>query len=174
MSRNRIDPNHRNAIIIALITSLISLVGVTVGHLFSNWDKIFPKTPTPEQNEQKATNFQSSLPLNGKIVQSILILNNEEACLDVISNRKFSCKQYTFSGKSGQKATIEMNSDDFDPFLILRKPNGDKLALNDDISPQNLNAKIVVDLIDDGNYTIIARTKAVGESGKYSIRAVVK
>ena len=112
------------------------------------------------------------IPLNGKVVKSTL--NEKQICRDLVSQENLSCQKYTFSARSGQKASIEMNSDDFDPFLILQQPDGNKLAINGDISPANWNAKIVTDLDEDGDYTIVARTTATGESGNYTIRAVVK
>lgn len=167
MTNNGTDQNSRTAIIIALI----SLISATSAALISNWDKIFVNEPNFESNK-KVTNLKTNLPLNGKTVVSNL--DDKEVCLDIISGQKLLCEKYTFFARSGQKATIEMKSDDFDPFLILRKPDGNKLAVNGDISTENWNAKIVVDLTDDGDYTIISRTTSVGETGKYSIRTVVK
>ena len=121
-------------------------------------------------SDRTSGNFK--IPLNGKVVESTL--DEEEICQDIISQKNLYCEKYTFSANSGQQATIEMNSDDFDPFLILQKPDGNRLAVNGDISAANWNAKIVTDLDKDGNYTIVARTTSTGEAGNYSIRAVVK
>ena len=110
------------------------------------------------------------LPLNGKSVKSVL--DKQDVCDILLEN--IYCEKYVFQGKIGQKLTIEVNSDDFDPYLVLRTPNGNKLAVNGDISPQNWNAKIAIDLPSDGNYLVMARTSAAGESGSYSIRAAAK
>ena len=110
------------------------------------------------------------LPLNGKLVKSVL--DQQDVCDPLLEN--IYCEKYVLQGKSGQQVTIEVNSDDFDPYLVLRTPNGNKLAVNGDISPQNWNAKIAIDLPSDGNYLVMARTSAAGESGSYSIRAVAK
>ncbi|NJO93493.1 MAG: hypothetical protein HC820_02400 [Hydrococcus sp. RM1_1_31] len=75
------------------------------------------------------------------------------------------------AGRKGQKLTIEMNSKDIDPQLVLLKPDGSQLEINDDIAPNNPNARISVNLPSDGTYTVIARTTFPGESGKYTIRA---
>ncbi|MEM8718205.1 MAG: hypothetical protein AAGE84_02695 [Cyanobacteria bacterium P01_G01_bin.39] len=156
---------------LAIILTLIPVFGTIIVALIANWDKIFINSST-SKSKIKVTNLKENLPLNGKTVESNL--DDKEVCLDIIYSQNLLCEKYTFFGKSGQKATIEMKSDDFDPFLILRNPDGDKLAVNGDISAENWNAKIVVDLTDDGDYTIISRTTSVGETGKYSIRAVVK
>ncbi len=110
------------------------------------------------------------LPLNGELVKSIL--DRQDVCDMLLEN--IYCEQYTFKGKSGQQVTIEMNSDTFDPYLVLRAPDGNKLAVNGDISPQNWNAKIVVNLPSNGNYLVMARTSSAGESGSYIIRAEIK
>ena len=110
------------------------------------------------------------LTLNGKLVKSVL--DRQDTCDILLEN--IYCEQYVFQGKSGQQVTIEMNSDSFDPYLVLRAPDGNKLAVNDDISPQNWNAKIAIDLPSNENYLVIARTSSAGESGSYTIKAEIK
>ena len=114
----------------------------------------------------------SRIPVNGKAIESTL--EEEKVCSNIIEREDLFCETYVFTADRGQTATIEINSNDFDPFLILQKPDGSKLAVNGDISTANWNAKIVVDLDRNGEYTIVARTTVAGESGKYSIRAIVK
>ena len=163
MASNGTDRNSRTAIIVALISCFSA---ISVAFIY-NWDKIFPKTANVKRNTKVL-----NLPPNGKIVESNL--DNTNVCTDLRLAKNFVCEKYILTGKSGQKVKIEMSSDEFDPFLILQKPNGDRLKVNGDISPQNWDAKIVVDLTEDGEYTIIARTTSVGESGNYSIRTVVQ
>ncbi len=112
----------------------------------------------------------AELPLNGKLVKSVLDL--QDTCDVLLEN--IYCEKYVVQGKSGQQVTIEMNSDDFDPYLVMQTPDGNKLAVNGDISPHNWNARIAIDLPSDGKYLVMARTSAAGESGSYSIRAVAK
>ncbi|MEM7590746.1 MAG: hypothetical protein AAF383_04375 [Cyanobacteria bacterium P01_A01_bin.83] len=114
--------------------------------------------------------FIAKLPLNGKLVKSVL--DSQDNCDILLEN--IYCEQYLIQGKSGQQVTIEMNSDDFDPYLVLQTPDGNKLAVNGDISPDNWNAKIAIALPSKGNYLVMARTSVAGESGNYSIRAVAK
>ena len=110
------------------------------------------------------------LPLNGKWVKTYL--DSKDVCEILLED--IYCHKYIFPGTAGQKLTIEMKSNDFDPYLVLRTPDGNKLAVNSDISPGNWNAKIVVNLPANGNYLVMARTSSAGESGSYSIRAKIE
>ena len=120
-----------------------------------------------------ATNLNRSsdlkLPLNGKAIANEL--SQEHLCQDTILEPDLYCQKYTFTGEKDREVTIEMSSDDFDPFLILQKPNGDKLELNGDRSINNWNAQIKTVLPEAGKYTVITRTTSPGESGQYTVRA---
>jgi serine/threonine protein kinase len=97
-------------------------------------------------------------------------LSPEYPCKEIAQENIF-CQKYAIAGRKGQKLTIEMNSQDLDPQLILLKPDGSQLEINSDIAPNNPNARISVNLPTDGTYTIIARTTFAGEGGRYTIRA---
>lgn len=103
-------------------------------------------------------------------------LSEEDVCRGDLENLLGNtfCEKYTFKAKSGQQVTIEMNSEQFDPYLILQSPDGRKLKVNGDIAPNNWNSQIVVDLPVDGEYTALAKTSSVGESGKYSLKINLK
>lgn len=110
-----------------------------------------------------------NLPLNGKAINNEL--NKEHPCQDAILEPDIYCQKYTLIGEKNREVTIEMNSDDFDPLLVLQQPNGDKLELNSDRSINNWNAQIKTKLPEHGKYTVITRTTSPGESGKYTVRA---
>lgn len=77
---------------------------------------------------------------------------------------------YQFSGRAGQEVTIEMNSNRIDGNLFLVFPEQEKIiAQNDDISPNNFNAKLRVRLPEDGQYVIISNTFEPGETGDYQL-----
>lgn len=139
-----------------LIPSLVLLTAIPLfGWLGINLNK------TASQN----------LPLNGKAINNEL--NEEYPCSDIILEPEIYCQKYTFVGEKEREVTIEMNSDNFDPLLVLQKPNGEKLELNGDRSINNWNARIKTKLPVDGKYTVITRTTSPGESGKYTVRARV-
>ena len=113
--------------------------------------------------------YNMNLPLNGKVLNNQL--NDHSLCQDTIVEQDVYCQKYTLIGQKNQEVTIEMNSDDFDPLLILQNPNGTKLEHNSDRSVNNWNAQIKAKLPIDGNYTVITRTTSPGETGNYTIRA---
>ena len=145
-------------LILLFIAIPICLVG---WQLFPRMEKLF-----------KASRilYPPQLPLNGDIVDGVL---NSEDKSDNPLDRKYS-DAYVFQGRRGQEVTIEMSSKEFDPSLILLAPDGSKLDVNDDISPNDFNARIVTRLPDNGTYTAIAQSHEAGESGHYSLRVVAR
>lgn len=81
--------------------------------------------------------------------------------------------QYTFDGDSGQYVTISLESDEFDPYLILLDPNGERISENDDINRANRNSRLVVNLPSSGLYTAVANSYESGNSGEYDIKVQV-
>ena len=76
---------------------------------------------------------------------------------------------HKFSGSSGQQVTIILESRDFDPYLILIDPEGERIDENDDISRTNLNSRLVVVLPSTGTYTLYANSYDATKSGEYNI-----
>jgi tetratricopeptide (TPR) repeat protein len=74
---------------------------------------------------------------------------------------------YTFEGTAGQALTITLDSEDFDPVLLLLDSNGDEVAFNDDFGG-SLNSKIIITLPADDTYTVVARSFA-GDGGDYDL-----
>jgi hypothetical protein len=63
---------------------------------------------------------------------------------------------YRFDGVAGQAITITLDSDDFDPVLVLLDSSENEIASNDDFGG-TLNSTIIVELPADDTYTVIAR-----------------
>jgi Trypsin-like peptidase domain/Bacterial pre-peptidase C-terminal domain len=78
---------------------------------------------------------------------------------------------YAFEGRAGQRVTIEMNSQEIDPYLILLAPNGGELAQDDDGGGRG-NARIAVTLPQAGTYLLLANSRKSGEAGSYRLRAL--
>jgi len=78
--------------------------------------------------------------------------------------------QYTFSATSGQYVTISLESEDFDPYLILLDPNGQRISENDDVSRANRNSRVIVTLPSTGLYTAVANSYESGKNGRYAIK----
>ena len=75
---------------------------------------------------------------------------------------------YEFSGQAGQRVTIEMVSQQVDPYLILVGPDGEDLGQDDD-SAEGLNARLDLTLPESGTYVVIANPYGQGEQGRYSL-----
>lgn len=74
---------------------------------------------------------------------------------------------YPFDGDAGQTMTIELQSEEFDPVLLLKGPNGDILTSNDDYGG-TLNSTIVIELPEAGIYNAVASSFS-GQGGSYQI-----
>lgn len=74
-----------------------------------------------------------------------------------------------FEGEAGQPFTAETTRPDFDldPVLMLRDPDGEPIAFNDDVSDDNRDALIVgLELPEDGTYILViasANGRGVGD-----------
>lgn len=109
------------------------------------------------------------LPMNGKAIADRL----QPGDPTLPNNSYFHA--YAFEGRAGQRVSIEVTSRQIDPSLILALPQAEKvIAFNDDISPQNFNARLAVILPADGIYVILTSAFAAGETGNYQIQAILK
>ena len=111
------------------------------------------------------------LRLNGVAVEGSLE-EGDRTYTDLAQQINTYADYYFIVGKAGETVTIEMTSDQFDTYLVLRDRHGKELAVNDDISPETSTARIEVTLPEEGKYTVIARSSESGESGNYKIWAV--
>ncbi|MDR0780727.1 MAG: PPC domain-containing protein [Pseudomonadales bacterium] len=97
---------------------------------------------------------------------------------DATSDKGEYVDTYTFTGKSGQFVTLELGSDDFDTFLVLRAPDGavesnDDTACSYDTNCQSdyyQNSLIERELTLSGTYTVRVTSYSAGETGAYHLR----
>ncbi|MGG6295625.1 CHAT domain-containing protein [Leptolyngbya sp. AN02str] len=75
---------------------------------------------------------------------------------------------HTFEGVAGQNVLIEMVSPDFDTYLILFDPLGNKIAENDNGSSGS-NAQLVLTLPATGTYEILANSWGASATGDYTL-----
>lgn len=75
----------------------------------------------------------------------------------------------TFVGTAGDVVVIDLNSSEFDPYLILIDADEQVLAQEDDTPEMGLNARITLTLPTTGQYTVIVTSAYAGESGGYRL-----
>lgn len=74
---------------------------------------------------------------------------------------------YYFHGEEGQQLQIDLTSTDFDPFLIIDSPSGERLMLDDD-SGDDWNAQTILTLPESGDYSI-GVTSFLQDVGQYEL-----
>ena len=82
-------------------------------------------------------------------------------------NEKQREQSYPLKMKAGKTYMIDMSSAQFDTYLRLENDKGKVLAENDDISPQNLNSRIIFSCKEDGNCRIVATSYQQAGQGAY-------
>ncbi|WP_048323659.1 pre-peptidase C-terminal domain-containing protein, partial [Crocosphaera watsonii] len=79
---------------------------------------------------------------------------------------------HTFEGKAGETLTIDLSSEDFDAYLILLDPDGEKIGekiASNDNGGEGYNARIVIELPKTGTYIIGVNTVEADETGNYRL-----
>jgi hypothetical protein len=77
--------------------------------------------------------------------------------------------EYTFEGRRGQRVTVDLRSNEFDPYLIVRPPQGDQTD-NDDHEGDAHRSLVSLELPVDGTYKVIVTSYKSGETGAYDLR----
>jgi len=128
-----------------------------------------PKITEREPQQPRENPQVAQLPLDGQIITGTL--KNGD---NTLPNNSYY-HAYAFEGRAGQQITIEMESEKIDPSLFLLFATAEKFVeQNDDISPENFNAKLVATLPADGVYIVFANAFSPGETGDYTLQATVK
>jgi serine protease Do len=124
---------------------------------------------TQPQPTQEPTQNVRTLPIDGQPFADALATGDP-----VLPNNSFY-RLYAFEGKAGQQVTIEVDSQQIDPSVILLYPDKKEVvAQNDDIAANNFNAKLEATLPADGVYLVLTSAFETGEVGNYNVRALVK
>ncbi len=75
---------------------------------------------------------------------------------------------YTFEGTRGGQAVIDLRSGEFDPYLLVRAPDGEQFE-NDDYEGDASRSLLSLDLDQDGTYRITVTSYGAGETGGYTV-----
>lgn len=79
---------------------------------------------------------------------------------------------HVFNGTAGQTVSITLDSNDFDPILILIDAKGQSIASNDDISATNTNSRIDITLPMTEQYTLLVSSFEFEGQGDYRLAVV--
>lgn len=79
-------------------------------------------------------------------------------------------KAYTFSGQAGQPIWIQLDSNDFDTYLILQNDRGETIAQDDDGGEEGSNSALRFTLPETGTYRVVVTPFNEGYSGIYNLR----
>lgn len=77
--------------------------------------------------------------------------------------------RHSFVGAAGQSITVSLVSNDFDPYVILLDARNQKIGESDDISEDDINARLTVTLPEDGAYSVLANSYDDVGLGDYTI-----
>ncbi|WP_346291512.1 tetratricopeptide repeat protein, partial [Sphaerothrix gracilis] len=75
---------------------------------------------------------------------------------------------YLFDGVAGKSLVIDLKSDDFDTYLLVKNSTGEIIARDDD-SGENTNSRVVITFQTTDTYTVLANSYNEGETGAYSL-----
>jgi serine protease Do len=90
---------------------------------------------------------------------------------ETITSRYFrQGKAYTFSGQAGQVVLIELESNEFDTYLIVQNDRGETLAQDDDGGAEGSNSALRFTLPETGTYRVVVTPFNEGYSGAYSLK----
>jgi hypothetical protein len=74
---------------------------------------------------------------------------------------------YDFYGQPGQHVVIDLTSNEFDTYVILKDPTGEQEE-NDDADRAG-HSRLELDLTEAGNHRVMVTSYAVGETGSYEL-----
>jgi hypothetical protein len=120
---------------------------------------IAPAAQTSPNAKQNQSNEQIILDIEGALENGDLVLPQDGSLYD----------EHTFEGRAGQSVAIDLESADFDTFLILLDPEERIVGQHDDVSQGNFNSTLNVTLPVDGTYTVIANGFDSNSRGRYQL-----
>jgi len=76
---------------------------------------------------------------------------------------------YTVSMKADQWLSVNIQSTDFDPYLIVRTPSGEQSDLDDSEESNTTSVESVIRAQEAGSWEIVVTSYETGESGAYQV-----
>jgi len=87
---------------------------------------------------------------------------------DATLNAGEYCDYFSFEGRAGALAVIVLRTEDFDPYLIVRGPDGEQIE-NDDYQGDASRSVVTYPMTESGTYTVGVTSYAANEVGQYSV-----
>jgi len=75
---------------------------------------------------------------------------------------------FTFEGRAGEFAVLDLQSSEFDPYLMLLTPSGDQEE-NDDYEGDGSRSQLALTLEETGTFTVGVTSYEAGETGAYTL-----
>ena len=142
--------------------------------------QINPEEATPpEENpiESAPTETPPAAPTTSAPVSSAILLQEngklEEGDATFDSDGSFY-DTYTFVGRAGQLVTIDLESQEFDTYLLLVDGEGNTIGENDDLAEGNTNSKLEIELENNSVYTIVVNGFDSEHKGVYNLTAITQ
>ena len=109
------------------------------------------------------------MPSSGERIalESTTVCDRLDSNSETLNNNSYY-NPHTFEGKAGEQITIELTRDEFDPYLILIDPDGNRIA-KDNNGGEGKNARITVTLPTTGTDVIWANSYNKQETGNYTL-----
>lgn len=77
-------------------------------------------------------------------------------------------EEFRFTGSRGQTATIELTSSNFDTWLVVYGPDGERVGSNDDHVGAGRNSLLRLEIV-DGEYRVKVTSHSEGETGDFRL-----
>jgi hypothetical protein len=110
---------------------------------------------------------QGRVSLRGGSVAADLNRGRLEKGDDTLSSGEYM-DAYTFTGRTGQRAIVDLRSGDFDPYVFVRAPSGEQFD-NDDFEGDASRSLLSLDLTENGEYRVTVTSYKKGETGGYTL-----
>lgn len=91
---------------------------------------------------------------------------------DTLTNDNQS-RQHIFRGQSGDRVTIQLNSQDFDPYLSVLDQTGTEIVSNDDCGSLHRSCIGPIELPVDGVYQVVVESFSRRAIGSYTLKIQV-
>ncbi|MDY6937441.1 MAG: hypothetical protein SWY16_07225 [Cyanobacteriota bacterium] len=128
--------------------------------------------PTPAEPAEVVPAPEASSPVNSAI------LLQEEGKLEegdpTFESDGSLYDAYTFVGRAGQSISIDLQSEEFDTYLLLVDAQGNKVGENDDTAEGNTNSKLDIVLESNSIYTIVVNGFDSQHKGAYTLTAITQ